>query len=106
MPRAVFSLVGIIGLIVFAGFAFRRASQRQQRAAGRQQLEIISSVSLGPKQRLVLARARDRVLVLGVTESTISKLADVALQAQRQPELRCGEASELDSGNLLSKWES
>lgn len=104
MPRALLSLVGIVALVVLLGFATRRFRQRQ-RGAGQQQLEVISSIFIGPKKQLVLARAIDRLLVLGVTESAITKLADLPYDSYRQPASGSNEEPKTSFDRVLSRWE-
>lgn len=106
MVRAILSLAAILALIIASAFVFRRFSQRQRRAAGRQQLAVIGSIFLGPKKQIVLVRVLNRLLVLGVTESSMTKLAELDHHELQAAVLDNGEEYLQRFDNPLAKWES
>jgi flagellar protein FliO/FliZ len=86
MGRAVLSLVFIFGLIAAGAFALRQLRRRTSGGANSRQLQILGSIFIGPKKQIMLVRAMNQVLVLGVTEAAINKLAEMRMANGKPPE--------------------
>jgi flagellar protein FliO/FliZ len=92
--QALAILFGILALLWFALWAFRRRSDmRVVQGLG---LRIESRFPLGPKKWIVVARCLDKRMVLGVTDHHISLLSEQPLDAPQQtpsPEPRAAETA-------------
>lgn len=86
-PAADASLVGsllqvmlalgfVIALIICAAWLMRRFSFAQ-RIAGKQ-MQVISAVMVGQKERVVIVEVRDQWLVLGVTPNNVNLLSTLS----------------------------
>ena len=78
LPQLLASLFVVLGLILAAGWAVKRFQLLGNRNTG--SLRIISSLALGPKERLLLVDAGERRLLLGVSAAGI-----VTLDADSRP---------------------
>ena len=65
------SLLMVLALIVVSAFVLKRFNIVQQ---GNSQLKVISSLSLGAKERIVVIQTGDKQLLLGVTAQQITLL--------------------------------
>jgi flagellar protein FliO/FliZ len=65
----ILSLLMVLALIGISAFVLKRFNVTQQQTG---QLKIIASLSLGVKERLVVAQIGDQQLVLGVTSQQIT----------------------------------
>jgi flagellar biosynthetic protein FliO len=76
LVRVAVSLAVVLGLLVLAARFARRGPLAG--AAGRSgaRVEVVARQGLGRNASLVVVRALERALVLGVTESSVSLLAD------------------------------
>jgi flagellar protein FliO/FliZ len=82
LAQLVVSLVIVLGLILAAAWAVRRFQLLGNRNTG--SLRVVSSLALGPKERLLLVDAGDRRLLLGVSAAGIVTLdADSKSQNNR-----------------------
>jgi flagellar protein FliO/FliZ len=72
LTQLVASLVIVLGLIVAAAWAVKRFQLLGNRNSG--SLRVVSSLALGPKERLLLVDAGDRRLLLGVSAAGIVTL--------------------------------
>jgi len=68
-------MVLVLALIPLALWALKRM-QTIRPAGAQRQLEIVAQLPLGPRERVVMVRMQDRVLVLGATASQINLLAE------------------------------
>ncbi|MCR5085708.1 MAG: flagellar biosynthetic protein FliO [Succinivibrionaceae bacterium] len=71
----ILSTLGIV-LLLFAAAYLLRKSRFVQRRSG--SMSILSQLQLGPKERLVEVRIRDRDLLVGVTAGGISLVCDLS----------------------------
>ncbi|GAA0815648.1 hypothetical protein GCM10009111_14250 [Colwellia asteriadis] len=67
----ILSLLMVLALIIVSAFVLKRFNLVQQ---GGSQLKVITSLSLGAKERVVVVQAGDKQLLLGVTAQQISLL--------------------------------
>jgi flagellar protein FliO/FliZ len=68
----------VMVLVVIAGLAWLARRVRGAVGGGSGGIEVLSTTPLGPRERVVLLRARDRVLLLGVAQGHISALTEFA----------------------------
>lgn len=68
-----------LGLLWFAVWLLKRYGVGKIKAlTGRgKNLELLETISLGPKRAAVLLRAKDRVFLLGITEQRINMLSEI-----------------------------
>jgi flagellar protein FliO/FliZ len=74
---SVLMLVLVLALIPLVLWGLKRL-QTFRPGGGGVQLEVTGQLALGARERLVLVRVHDRVLVLGVTQQQISLLGESA----------------------------
>lgn len=67
----ILSLLMVLGLIVISALVLKRFNIVQQ---GHGQIKVISSVSLGAKERVVVIQVGDKQMVLGVTSQQITHI--------------------------------
>lgn len=92
---------GGLGLLALAVVAFL-LSRRRARVARR--LELVESMSLGPRRSMCLARVDGRLLVLGVSEAGVQLLTQYDAPApaeEAEPSDVCEPAEALAFENLL-----
>ncbi|MEM1437085.1 MAG: flagellar biosynthetic protein FliO [Pseudomonadota bacterium] len=68
------ALLGIVALLLLLAAGLKR--WRWQGMAAANPLTVAAASHLGPRERLVMVRVRDRELLLGVSAAGIVKLAD------------------------------
>lgn len=88
--------VGLIALIVFGGWGFKRLFARSlaTRAAQRS-LQILDMLPLGGKQRLAVVRCYERTFVVGLGDKELCMVAE--LDAQSTPQLAAASVEPLSS---------
>lgn len=71
--RAAFALIAVIGLIVLVGFAARRFGFGQSRAWGDKRLEIVETLMLDARRRVIVLRfdREEHVVLLGHQGETL-----------------------------------
>jgi flagellar protein FliO/FliZ len=74
---SVLMLVLVLALIPLVLWALKRL-QTFRPGGGTRQLEVTAQLALGARERVVLVRVHDRLLVLGVTPQQITLLAESA----------------------------
>ena len=77
--KTVLSLILVVVLVYVGTFVFKRFVHRPRREGGAF-VRIIGSTMLGPKKSIYLVEVEDRVLVLGVTDASISFLTELENQ--------------------------
>jgi flagellar biosynthetic protein FliO len=83
--KMVVALASIVGLIFFVVWLMKRFLPGvARRPVERVDLGVIAQMSLGSRQRVAVIRVADRTLVIGVTEGSITTLAELSLP-QREP---------------------
>ena len=72
------SMMLSLGLVValILGLAWLAKSLRQRAQVGATELEVLSATHVGPKERIVLVRVRDRELLLGVGPQSVTALGE------------------------------
>lgn len=74
--RMIFALGVVLALMTASMWAIRRWMPQAVHAdARRGTIDVLATRSLGPRKNLVLVRARDRTLLIGVTHNSIRTLA-------------------------------
>ncbi len=72
------ALALIVALILGAGFVLRRAMGTRGGTAGVSRLQIVDRLDLAPKRALYGVRAGSRVVVVGVTETSIAPVFELS----------------------------
>ena len=75
--RTVLSLIFVAALIYVCVALLRKYTHLQDKKAGSHLIEVVSSTFLAPKKSIYLVQVLDRLLVLGVTEASISLLSEI-----------------------------
>lgn len=70
--------VAVIALIPLALWLYKRLQAGHGGGATRQ-MEIVAQLALGPRERVVLLRVQDRMLVLGATAQQVTLLGQTEL---------------------------
>jgi len=81
--RTLLCLVVVVGMIFLMIFMLRKFLYRNKRT-GDEHLKVLGSTFLGPKKSVCLVKVMDRILVLGVTESSITLLSEMGGDAALQ----------------------
>lgn len=76
-----FSTIGVLGLVYLAFYLSNKSFKRKGR-----DLEILEGLPLGSKQGIYLVRARDRILVIGITASGMQVLTELANNSPQKDE--------------------
>jgi flagellar protein FliO/FliZ len=71
----ILSLLMVLALIIICAFVLKRFTLTQQ---GVSQLKIVTSLSLGSKERVVVVQAGDQQLLLGVTAQQVTLIERLA----------------------------
>lgn len=78
--KMVVALASIVGLLFFVMWLLKKFLPGvARRPAERVELGLIGQMSLGSRQRVAVIRVADRTLVIGVTEGSITTLAELSL---------------------------
>ncbi len=77
----IFSTIGVLGLVYLAFYLSNKNIKRKGR-----DLEILEGLPLGSKQGIYLVRARDRILVIGITASGMQVLTEFANDSLKKDE--------------------
>lgn len=104
LARGMLSLVVVFGLIIVIAIAMRRMNGRAGRGKAAEQMHVISSVFIGSKKQVVLMRVMNRVLVLGVTEAAINKLAEFPSTSQEEDGAKNAIKPDSDFMSMLEGW--
>jgi len=70
-------LLLVVALIPLALWGVKRL-QTVAASGGARHLELIAQMPLGPRERVVMVRVQDRILVLGATGAQVSLLTELA----------------------------
>ena len=82
VARLIGSFVLVLGLLALVLWGLRRVQSRGGFAGvAKRQMHVVESLSLWPRQKIVLIRVGTRELVLGVTPTSISALDHQAASA-------------------------
>jgi len=71
----ILSLLMVLALIIVSAFVLKRFNIAQQ---GNNQLSVVTSLSLGAKERIVVVQVADKQLLLGVTAQQVTLLESLA----------------------------
>jgi len=71
----ILSLLMVLALIIVSAFVLKRFNIAQQ---GSSRLSVVTSLSLGAKERVVVVQVGDKQLLLGVTAHQVTLLEDLA----------------------------
>lgn len=86
MQSMVMSLGLVVALMLALAWAAKALRQRAQSGGG-SELEVLSAAHVGPKERIVLVRVRDRELLLGVGPQTVTALGEFEVSPVRVSEV-------------------
>jgi flagellar protein FliO/FliZ len=78
------ALAIVLGMVYGAAWLLRRLKTFNR--GGQQNLDVLEAVSLGPKERAVLVRVKDRQILLGVSPGRVTMLVDLGQQAIESPQ--------------------
>ncbi len=73
---SVLMLLVVLALIPLVLWALKRQQNFQPPGRGPRPLELTAQLALGARERVVMVRMQDRMLVLGVTPQQVTLLAD------------------------------
>ncbi len=76
--KVIFLLIVIIAFIIFALWAARKFAPQRIPASRTGIIKILGYSYLGPKKALYLIEAAGKVILIGVTDNNINKVADFA----------------------------
>jgi flagellar biogenesis protein FliO len=98
----------ILGAILFLYYVARRVGKRTPFLAGPHLGTILGRVHLSPRVCLHFVRVRDRVLVVGVTNTTVSRVAEFDADLfEAEPETPMPEpVSPKDSGEFMEHFQA
>ena len=86
MARLVFSLAVVIGLLFVAGrFARRRGIGGVARSSTPVRVEVLARTGLGRNASVAVVKTAGKALVVGVTEQSITLLAETDVAAIEEP---------------------
>jgi len=76
--KMIFALAVVLGLLVGVMYFAKRFMQQSGPAADNQALiNIVSSRYLGPKSRIVLVEVLDQIIVVGISNQQMTRLANI-----------------------------
>jgi len=73
------ALAIVLGMVYGAAWLLRRLKTFNR--GGQQNLDVLEAISVGPKERAVLVRVKDRQVLLGVAPGRVTLLVDLGQQA-------------------------
>ena len=88
--RYIFSIIivgGLLALLFFASKRYRAYFVSKQDAV----IRIVTIMSVGPKERLVVVSFGEKTILLGVTPGSISRLSTFRGIGSRQPDSKIAE---------------
>lgn len=102
MVQMLVSLALVVGLMLLVAWFFRRSRLNVKQQQG--QLQVLETMPLGMRDRLLLVRAGDKYLVLSATPGRIEKLA-ILDELPELPEAQPDEAVSFKQllGSVLNK---
>ncbi len=104
LVRVILSLLGIIAMILAAGWISRRM-QRRPGSAGRR-IRCVETFAVGARERLLLLDADGQRLLIGIGQGGIRTLHvyDAAARSPEAPTAEAPSATGTDFGELLARW--
>lgn len=81
IQKVTIALAAVISLVLLIAYGLR--AWRSRNPLGATDLEVLSATYVGPKERVLLLRVRDRELLIGVSAQQICALGE--LQHRKQP---------------------
>lgn len=76
MVRVIASLAIVLGLLFFCMFLVKRWQYRMS-GQGKQNIQVLNTQMILPKRYVSLVRVCDKILILGVTDSSITLLGSI-----------------------------
>ena len=74
----VVALAFVVGLIYGVVFVLKRLLPGASRSGGeRMELQVLAQLGMGSRQRVAVIQAREKILVIGITEGSINTLAEL-----------------------------
>ena len=91
--RAVVSFAAVLGILVVALWALRRGTLPMGIGARRTPIVVETATSLGERRSLAIVAVEGRRLLIGLTPSTVSLLADLQVSGTSQVPATQGDRS-------------
>ena len=85
MLRFAGSLVLVLGLLGGLLWGLKRMQSGVRLSGGLRQLQVIDSVSVGPRQKIMLIRLDEREILVGVTAQHMTVLTPLMAASEREP---------------------
>jgi len=89
----------LLVLALIAGLAYLLKKTGHYAATGKNQLSVVSGLSLGMRERLVLIRVGEKQLLLGVTPGRIDKL----MELEGESRLYLDQSGEISNSGLFAQ---
>ncbi|MDE1168400.1 MAG: flagellar biosynthetic protein FliO [Pseudomonas sp.] len=83
LGKTAFAFALVVASILFCGWLAKRLGPQRVRPG--QHLRLVSSTSLGQRERVVIVQVQDKWLVLGVTAQQVSALSELPAPALPEP---------------------
>ncbi|MEI7845161.1 MAG: flagellar biosynthetic protein FliO [Chloroflexota bacterium] len=99
-------LIGVLLLIFLCAALYQRWMKQGPRAGSVQQLKILETVRLGPKQALYLVAVGDQQLLIGATDQNISLLTQVESGFSQELADGAPPQSDMNFGSLIQSFGS
>lgn len=97
------ALVVVLAMVYGAAWVLRRLKTFHRGA--RQNLDVLEAVSVGPKERVVLLRVKDKQVLLGVAAGRVNMLLDLGPQAD-EPKAPSGGATDSNNPTATPNFKS
>ena len=94
-------LILAVGVIAGIMILVKKISVKRMEQRTTINLNVISKITLQPKNHLFVVRAANKLLVLGVTDSSINILTELGTEEEHSKE--SSSSSQLDTNELLNK---
>lgn len=91
------ALIGVLALVLVLAALLKRW-RLSGPAAGNQGIQVVAANHLGPKERLVLVRVRDRDLLIGVSAAGLVRLGEFAAEETAEPTAATAAATAASAG--------
>lgn len=79
------SFLLVLGLLALLLFALKRMQGMSLGPGGQRQIQMLETLSAGTRQKIVLLRVKDRDILIGVSATQITALADWANHPEATP---------------------
>ena len=98
-----FSFGVVLALLGALLYALKRMQSGNLLGMGQRRIRVIDSMSLAPRQKVVLVRVKDQDILLGITVQQINTLASFPLSAEEIAADAAAQASSVESTAPLAQ---